>query len=56
LMKNNICYGVWYPFALIDMPYRYSSNKKGKKKAEPIRYISTCRQTENIYFFYVQKF
>jgi hypothetical protein len=32
-MKNNICYGVWYPFALINMPYRYSSNKKGKKKA-----------------------
>ena len=56
LMKNNICYGVWYPFALINMPYRYSSNKKGKKKAEPIRYISTCRQTENIYIFYVQKF
>ena len=32
LMRNKICYGVWYPFALINMQYRYSINKMQRQK------------------------
>ena len=32
LTRNKICFGVWYLFALINMPYRYSINKKHRKK------------------------
>jgi len=30
--EEKICYGFLYPFALISMQYRYSLNKKQRKK------------------------
>jgi hypothetical protein len=47
-----ICYVVLFPFAPISMPCRYSLNKKQRKKgkkAKPVRYISTCVQTEKLF-------
>ena len=41
-----------FPFAPISMPCRYSLNKKQRKKgkkAKPVRYISTCVQTEKLF-------
>ena len=34
LTRTKICYGFWYSFAQISMQYRYSLNKKQRKKNE----------------------